>query len=207
MNISMPSIKMSSPKIGSVDPFNIMGGINKATGFNLGKVDPFNLVSDKDRNKSIDQLSVGDVQGFINQGEKKGEIVTGTTMDEAGQGRAEVRDRLQETLNGQSAGANSLRQDQNYQAKALKANQAMQGGGQMDAGQQQALARQNQRDLANFVSGEKRQALSDLSKEWRGAGSDIMQAGGQYGSILVGSQAPQNNNNGGLISDIFGGLF
>ena len=92
----------------------------------------------------------------------------------------------------------------------LKAQQAAGGGGQMNVGQQEALKRQAMRDTAEFVSTEKRQALSDMSKEFRGAGSDIASMTGQYGSILVGMQkpaAPAQGGGGGMLSNIFGGLF
>lgn len=157
---------------------------------------------------STKSLSIGQIRGFMEEGEQKGETLTGSTMKEVGEGRGEVRDRLKETLAGNSAGANALRQDQADQQKKLRAQQAVAGQGQMNAGQQQALQRQAARDTAKFISNEKRQTLSDLSKEWRGAGGDIMRSSGQYGSVLVGAQpaaVPKQSN--GLLSNLFGGLF
>ena len=160
------------------------------------------------KDKAMSSMSMGDVEGFMEKGQAKGEELTGTTSAQAGQGRAEVRDRLGDILKGESAGANALKQDQAQSQKALKAQQALAGGGQSNAGQLAALERQGQRDTAEFVSKEKRQALSDLSKEWRGAGGDIMKSSGQYGSILVGGQpAAQPASSNGLLSNIFGGLF
>ena len=158
---------------------------------------------------SAGSLSKGDIEGFMAKGRAKGEELTGTDSASVGAGRADVRSRLQDTLDGNSAGANSLRQSQNSSMKNLKSSQAMAGGGQMNVGQQQALERQGARDLANFTSTEKRQALSDISREWRGAGSDIMKSEGQYGSILVGMQKPAQaqTGGGGLMDQIFGGLF
>jgi hypothetical protein len=158
---------------------------------------------------SVNSLSKGDIEGFMKQGRAKGEELTGTTSAEVGAGRADVRSRLQETLNGNSVGANSLRQSQNASMKDLKSNQAMAGGGQMNAGQQQALQRQGGRDLAEFRGQENRQALSDISKEFRGAGQDIMKSEGQYGSILIGSQSPAQapQSGGGIFDKVFGGLF
>lgn len=155
--------------------------------------------------KSPKQLSVGEILGFMAAGEKKGEEVAGTTIAEAGKGRADVRSQLKQILEGNSAGANAMAQDQAQAMKTLKANQMLAGGGQMNLGQQQAIERQGARDLAQFKSNERRQALSDLSAEWRGAGADIMRTGGQYGSILTGAQPPavQQPSNG-LFTQIFG---
>jgi len=153
----------------------------------------------------MSSLSAGDVEGFMKKGEQKGEQLTGSTLAESGEGRKDVRNRLTGILEGNSAGASALKQDQNQQAKSLRAQQAMAGGGQMNEGQQQALQRQAQVDYAKFVSQEKRQALSDLSREWRGAGSDIMKSTGQYGSVMVGAQPPAvASSGGGLFSSIFG---
>jgi len=159
---------------------------------------------------SINSLSKGDVESFMAKGEAKGEQLTGATMDEVGAGRAQVRDELQKTFEGNSVAANRLRQSQNDAQKMLKAQQAAGGGGQMNAGQQEALKRQAMRDTAEFLGNEKRQTLSDMSKEFRGAGSDIASMTGQYGSILVGMQkpaAPAQSGGGGAFSNLFGGLF
>lgn len=149
-------------------------------------------------------------QQAMEKGEKKGEILTGSTMEEVGTGRADVRDRLKEMLEGDSAGAAQMKQDQAQAQKQLRASHAMAGGGgQMGAGQQQALDRQASQDISKFQSTEKRQALSDLSKEFRGAGSDIMKSAGQYGAIEVGMIPPAQPKapKQGLLSGIFGGLF
>lgn len=145
---------------------------------------------------------------FLRKGRERGEEITGATSKEVGEGRAEVRDRLKETLEGNSAAAAALQQDQAQQSRTLRANQAMAGGGQMNEGQQQALQRTQLIDRAQFVSGEKRQALSDISKEYRGAGGDIMRSEGQYGSIAVGAMKPAvAKQSKGLLSSVFGGIF
>lgn len=129
----------------------------------------------------------------LKYGEDRGETITGGTMEQAGQGRASIRSRLEEVFQGNSAATNRLKQGQNAAAKDLRAKQAVQGGGTpMAAGQQQALARQQQGDLAGFAANEQRTALSDLSREYRGMGGDIMKASGQYASIMEGSQPPAN---------------
>lgn len=170
------------------------------------------LGSTKKKSKSksgSDKFSQEELSKFMDKGEKKGEQLTGSTLDEVGAGRKDVRSRLQKTLEGDSVGANRLRQSQNDSVKAMKAQQAASGGGsQMNVGQQEAMERQNSRDTAEFVSNEKRQALSDLSKEWRGAGSDISSMTGQFGSILVGMKDPaMPKQQEGLVSSVFGGLF
>jgi len=183
---------------------------SEETNTGLGLGDKVDQVTGKNKaaDGSVKSLSVGQIRGFMDEGREKGEELTGTTSAEVGEGRADVRDRLKETLDGNSAGANALRQDQAQAQKSLRAQQAVAGQGQMNAGQQQALQRQSSRDLAGFVSNERRQALSDLSKEYRGAGGDIMRSEGQYGSILVGSQpAAQPQQANGLFTNLFGGLF
>ena len=156
----------------------------------------------------LNSLSAGDVERFLEKGEKKGEILTGSTLQQEGEGRKLVKDKLKETLRGESAGANALKQDQAQQQKMLRANQAVSGGGQMSVAQQQAFDRQAQREHAAFVSQEKRQNLSDLSREYRGDGADIMQSSGQYGAILVGSQPPAQmaQRKPGVLGRVFGGL-
>lgn len=135
-------------------------------------------------------LPPGLATSFLEGGEKKGEELVGGTTKEMGEGRKDVRDRLQEILQGDSAGAQALRTEQQQQQKKLKAQQALAGGGQMNLGQQQALKRQADMDYAKFTSDEKRRALADLSKEYRGAAGDIMRSSGQYGAIGVGMQPP-----------------
>lgn len=161
------------------------------------------------QNTSVNALGTQDILNFLKAGTEEGEKITGGTREEMGEGRANVRKNLERRLAGESAGANALRQDQNQSMKALKSQQMLQGGGsQMNVGQQQALARQNARDLANFRSNEERQQLADLSREYRGAGTDIMRSAGQYGSILVGAQQPpQMKQSQGLLGNVFGGLF
>ena len=133
-----------------------------------------------------------DAYKAMKYGEGQGERITGGTMEQAGQGRAQVRSRLEDIFSGNSAGANRLSQSQNADAKQLKAGQAMQGGGsQMAAGQQQMQQRQAGRDLAGFKADEQRRALGDMSREFRGMGGDIMKASGQYGSIMMGAKPPE----------------
>lgn len=122
------------------------------------------------------------------KGEQIGESITGTTIEGVGQGRASIRKRLQGVLDGDSAGANTLRQDQLDTQRNFKAKQLMAGGGQMNVGQQQALKRQANIDYGRFVSDEKRKALSDLSREFRGAGGDILRSAGQYGALAIGQR-------------------
>ena len=95
-----------------------------------------------DDNTSMSSLSAGDVENFMAKGEAKGEELTGSTLAESGEGRKDVRNRLTGILEGNSAGASALKQDQNQQAKALRSQQAIAGGGQMNQGQQEALKRQ-----------------------------------------------------------------
>lgn len=134
----------------------------------------------------------------LQHGEKVGEKLTGATLQEAGEGRAQVRDRIEDMFSGNSAGASALKQDQNQDLKALKSQQAISGGGQMSEGQQQALKRQSNLDYAKFVSGEKRQAVSDQSREFRGVVSDSLKASGQYASMMTGTQTPAQASSGGL---------
>jgi len=151
-----------------------------------------------------------EAENALKYGEDRGQTLTGGTLQQAGEGRALVRSRLENVFQGNSAGANRLRESQNQDMKSMKAQQALQGGGsQMAAGQQQAAQREQSRDLANFVSDEKRQTISDLSKEYRGMGSDITNTSGQYAGIMMGAQplAAPKQGGGGLISSIFGGLF
>lgn len=145
----------------------------------------------------------------LEEGERKGEILTGSTSAEVGEGRSEVRDRLQDILQGDSAGSAAMKQDQAQAKKQLRSEQALSGGGQMDAGQAQALERQSAIDIAKFQSSEKRQALSDLSREFRGAGSDIMKSSGQHGAISVGMIPPAQPkaDKGGIVTQLFGGFF
>jgi hypothetical protein len=125
-------------------------------------------------------------------GTKKGEVMTGGSMAEAGEGRAKVRDRLEQVFQGNSAGANRLAESQAADAKQMKARQAMGGGGQMSEGQRAAQENMQNRQLAGFVSDEKRH-------EYRGMAGDIMKSSGQYGSIIMGAQPPaQPQSSGGL---------
>lgn len=162
----------------------------------------------KEDEKPTSTAPAGSLEAFMEKGREKGEEVAGGTAKEMGEGRADIRDRLNQILSGESAGASALKQDQQQQQKSLKAQQAMAGGGgQMNVGQQQALKRQADIDYAKFTSAEKRQALADLSKEYRGAAGDITRSTGQYGSVMVGGQpAAQPQSQTGIISDIFGGL-
>lgn len=158
--------------------------------------------------KSIKSLSTGDIMRFLKAGAEEGETLVGGTKKEMGEGRADVRKRLKDTLEGNSAGANALKQDQAQAQRDLKAQQMLAGGGQMNVGQQQALKRQASRDLAKFRSDETRQALADLSREFRGAGSDIMRSEGQYGSVLVGAQPPATvKPSSGILTNFFGNFF
>lgn len=218
---SLPSIKM--PEVNASTLMNpigsatssLLGGIGSGglgslnrtlTGGNIAS-NVFGTGGSK-ADGSAQNLSKGDIEGYMEQGRAKGEELTGTSSKDVGAGRADVRSRLQQTLDGNSAGANSLRQSQNSNMKSLKSSQALAGGGQMNVGQQQALERQGARDLAEFTSNEKRQALSDISREWRGAGTDIMKSEGQYGSILVGMQpTAQPATSNSLMDQIFGGIF
>lgn len=179
----------------------------------LNPIRPLNTVfgaGGQSKDGSTKSLSKSDVENFIAQGEKKGELLTGQSIESVGKGRSGIIDKLNNILQGDSVGANRLRQSQSDTSRELKASQMLAGGGQMDKGQQLALKRQQDRDLSEFVSGEKRQALSDLSLEYRGAAGDISKMGGQYGSILIGASNPPPQVGGGsngLLSGLFGGLF
>jgi len=153
-----------------------------------------------DDSDSVDQLTPAQVEAMMDKGRSEGESAAGGTVAEMGQGRADVRNRLTETLNGNSAAAAGLKQDQQQAQKSLKANQALAGGsGQMNEGQQQALRRQSDMDMAKFRQQEDRKALGDLSKEFRGGVGDIFRSTGQLASIMVGAQpAPQPQSSGGL---------
>lgn len=154
----------------------------------------------------ISTITPAQVEAFMNKGEAKGELLTGSTLAEAGEGRKKVRDTLQQNLEGDSIAVSGLKQDQSQRIKELKANQLMSGGSQMNEGQRMSLERQADLDLARFKGAEQRQTLSDLSSEFRGVGGDIMKSTGQYGSVLVASQpsAVSSGGGGGLLSSLFG---
>jgi len=179
----------------------LLGGPGKAVANKAVKHKP-------EASKHVTNATKG--QQAMEKGEKKGEILTGATIEEAGQGRAGIRDRLKEIMEGDSAGAAQMQQDQNQAQKQLRASHAMHGGGgQMGEGQKQSLARAGARDLATLRSSEERQALSDQSKEFRGVVGDIMKSSGQYGNIEVGMIPPAQPKapKQGVVSSIFGGLF
>lgn len=148
--------------------------------------------------QNLNSITPAQVEAMMNKGQAKGEELTGTTSAEVGQGRKDIRKRLKETLDGNSAELAALRQNQQQDQKNLRAQQALGGGGQMNEGQMQALKRQANMDAAVFDAQRKRQALSDLSKEFRGAGSDIFRSTGQMASIMVGAQQPQVPQRSGL---------
>ena len=166
----------------------------------------FDSVFGKD-GRMPDKLSPAAVEAFMNKGEAKGQQIAGATLQEVGEGRKDVRNRLKQILEGDSPGASALRSSQSDRQKAMKSERALAGGGQMGDAMMQEQKRQADLDFANFVARERNQALTNLSREYRGAGSDIMQSTGQFGSILVGSQpAAMPQRSEGLITRVFGPL-
>ena len=154
----------------------------------------------------MDSISTQDLLNFIKFGRQEGEVLTGGTAEEMGQGRGFVRDELMSAYTGDSQAANALRQDQNQSMRTLKAQQMVSGGGQTDAQQQQALERMNRRDMANLNNKIQMSTLANMSREYRGAASDIARQGSAYGAMLVGAQPPQyieGNAGGDWLSNIF----
>ena len=193
----------------SIQTGSIKPSIESAKSSAKGALNTVGLGPEDPQFSGGNQMSKQDIMNAMKFGEQKGEQISGATSGEVGAGRKEVRTQLQDILQGNSAGANRMQQSQNEQDKQMKARQAMSGGGgQMSEGMRQAQDRAQVRDLAEFRSNEQRQALSDLSKEWRGAGSDIMKSSGQYGSIMIGAQPPAvPQQQQGLLSGLLGGLF
>lgn len=201
----------------SHNPLNVMpaysGGIGKyQTGMGIGDIAGrvFGGTTENQSNPyGSFEANKKQAMQAMDYGRKQGEVMTGGTMADAGKGRKQVRDRLEQVFQGNSAGANRLAESQNADARQLKARQAMYGGGQMSEGQRQAQERNQARDMASFVSDEKRQAVADLSREYRGMAGDIMKSSGQYGSIIMGAQPPAQpaQQSQGLLSRVFGGLF
>jgi len=149
------------------------------------------------------------VKGFLEEGERRGEIGVGGTMAEMGEGRKDVRQRLQDIVDGKSAATASLKDSQARKERDMRSQQKLSGRGQTDSAQIDQLQRQQGMDLATQKQNEQKAAISALSREYRGGLSDIMRSSGQWGSILVGAQPPAmpQEEGGGLLSNLFGGLF